>query len=95
METGLTDLIGTLKRELEEVQEQPGKKLLFVETVEIEIKFVVEKAAEGSGAAKYLLFAVEGKGSYKSENVHTIKLTLHPLEGERILAEESSGEVSA
>ena len=78
MQIGLADVINSLKSELFDLHMNPGEKMFLVGDVEIEIKFVIEKKREATGGGHYLFFAAEAKGSYKSENVHTIKLKLVP-----------------
>jgi Trypsin-co-occurring domain 2 len=80
MEIGLVDLIATLKKEFQDLQQLPGPKMLSMTTVELEIKFTVQKNIEAGAKAKWLLLAAEAKGSYKNENVHTIKLSFEPNE---------------
>jgi hypothetical protein len=78
MEIGLADVITSLKRELLEVQKRPEERILTIKDIEIELKFVVEKERGVVGKGHYLFFAAEAKGSYKNQNVHTIKLKLEP-----------------
>ena len=76
MEIGLRDVVDSLRRELLDLDRFPSEKMFLLQDVEIEMKFVIEKSAGASGRGHYLFFAAEAKGSYKSQNVHTIKLKL-------------------
>jgi hypothetical protein len=76
MEIGLADVIDSLRRELLELDRYPSEKIFILGEVEIEMKFVIEKVAEAKAGVHYLFFAAEAKGSYKNQNVHTIKLKL-------------------
>jgi hypothetical protein len=78
MEIGLADVIDSLRRELLELDRYPSEKVFVLGDIEIEMKFVIEKTAEAKGGGHYLFFAAEAKGSYKKENVHSIKLKLTP-----------------
>ena len=78
MELGLGEVISGLKRELLEMHIRPDEKMLVLSGVELELKFVVEKAGEATGKNHYLFFAAEAKGSYKNQNVHTMRLKLEP-----------------
>jgi hypothetical protein len=81
MEIGLADVIRSLKEELLALDRTDDEKPLVVKSIDVEIKFVVEKAGSATGKAKYLFFAAEAKGEYKNQNVHTVKLTLGPNPG--------------
>ncbi|HEV2315427.1 MAG TPA: trypco2 family protein [Candidatus Acidoferrales bacterium] len=78
MELGLTDLIATLKEEIGKLQ-FTGRPMFFIEGVELELKFVVERTADAFGKVQWLLFAAEAKGTYKNEHVNTVTLSLKPM----------------
>jgi hypothetical protein len=75
-EIGLADVIRSLKNELLMLEKTNDEKPLVVNSIDFEIRFVVEKKGGATGKANYLFFAAEAKGEYKSQNVHTIKLSL-------------------
>lgn len=78
MELRLSDLITNLKREIEELK-STGPAMFTVDGVELELKFVVEKSTDAAGTVKWMLFAAEAKGTYKTQNVNTVRLTLKPI----------------
>jgi Trypsin-co-occurring domain 2 len=78
MELGLVELIGQLKRELEQLQ-QSSSHLFTVDGVDLELKFVVERGVDATGTARWVLFAAEAKGHYQNQHVNTINLTLKPI----------------
>lgn len=90
MEIGLADVIDSLRRELLELDRRATEKIFLLGDVELEMKFVVEKQAEAGGKGHYLFLAAEAKGSYKSANIHTIKLKLEPNKSWREGGEGSS-----
>jgi hypothetical protein len=82
---GLAELLGQVRDEIEEsrsnLAKSGGKPLMDWESAEIEIAFTVTKKVSGSGKAKFLVFALEAGGDYKSEQVHRLKLQLKPHKG--------------
>lgn len=76
MEIGLASVIDSLRDELLNLERNATEKMFLLNDVEIEMKFVVERMGEAAGRGHYLFFAAEAKGSYKNQNVHTIKLKL-------------------
>jgi hypothetical protein len=53
--------------------------MFFIEDIELELKFVVEKTGEATGKVQFGLFAAEAKGEYKDQHVNTVTLTLKPI----------------
>jgi hypothetical protein len=89
MELGLIELIEQLKHDIGELQYQDSP-MFRIQSVELELKFVVEKTVDAAGKAQWLLFAAEAKGQYKNQHINTVKLTLKPL-GPLVAAEKPSG----
>jgi len=54
--------------------------MFTIHSVELELKFVIEKSLDARGKAHWVLFATEAKGQYKNQHVNTVKLTLKPKE---------------
>jgi hypothetical protein len=82
---GLVDLVNALRLELEIAQKQfaPGRDaMLYLETAEAEVNFVVEAADTARGGVRVYFVTVEGKHEYKSLNVHKLKLILKPGKGQ-------------
>ena len=77
MELGLTELIEQLKREIGKVQ-LSGPAMFVIDTVELELKFVVEKNIAAQAKTGWLILAANAKGDYKDQHVNTIKMTLKP-----------------
>lgn len=79
---GLAELIQQVKKELLSTVpgQSPDAPILFVESVELELQVAVSR--EGTGGVKIDVLAVGGGeigGSFKRENVHTVKVSLSPL----------------
>lgn len=79
---GLAELIQQVKQEL--LSTVPGRNsdapILFVESVELELKVTVSR--EGKGGVKIDVLSFGGGdlgGSLKREDVHTVKVSLSPL----------------
>jgi hypothetical protein len=89
MALGLVELIEQLKKDIGPLQysEPP---LFNIETVELELKFLVEEKLGAGGKALWVLFAAEAKAEYKDQHINTIKLTLKPMRGETIVLDASS-----
>jgi NTP-dependent ternary system trypsin peptidase co-occuring protein len=78
MELGLIELIEQLKRDIATL-EFSHDHMFTIQSVELELKFVVEKSLDATGKAHWILFAAEAKGKYKDQHVNTVKLTLKPM----------------
>jgi hypothetical protein len=79
---GLDELIQQVKQEL--LSSVPGKSLdapiLFVESVELELKVTVSREGKGGIKIDVLSFGGgEAGGTLKREDVHTVKVKLSPL----------------
>ncbi|HEY9659948.1 MAG TPA: trypco2 family protein [Allocoleopsis sp.] len=79
---GLAELIQQVKKEL--LSTVPGQSsdapILFVESVELELKVTVSR--EGTGGVKIDVLSFGGGevgGNLKREDVHTVKVNLSPL----------------
>jgi predicted nucleic acid-binding Zn finger protein len=88
---GLAEMLRALRSELLEaqqsVQESGQPALLNLEDAEVEIKFTVKKGGSGKVGADVYFFAVELGGKYDTEQVHRLKLKLHPIKGGISVAE--------
>ena len=89
------DLVKGLRDAIESSQEalkERGQDAMFqIDKVEAEIHFVVEKTAGAGGGFNIHFVTIGAKGSYKKENVHTLKLTLSPVGGSVEAAGPESG----
>jgi len=74
---GLSELLPQIRRELLEAESQvePGKGILKVENVELDLSFVTEKSAEGG----IKLWVVNLGGKYDAQATHSVKLNLLPV----------------
>jgi Trypsin-co-occurring domain 2 len=74
---GLQELLAQLRKELLAAEEniEPGKALLKVEGVEVDLSVVTEKNVQGG----VQLWVVNVGGKYGAQETHTIKLTLVPV----------------
>ncbi|MFZ0912545.1 MAG: trypco2 family protein [Candidatus Korobacteraceae bacterium] len=79
MELGLVELIEQLEMDIARLQES-GSRMFTLNTVELELKFVVERTVDAGGKAHWVLFAAEAKGEYKDQHINSIKLNLSPQE---------------
>jgi hypothetical protein len=77
MELGLKELIRQLRRDIVELQKSDSP-IFRLGTIELELKFVVERTIDATGKAHWVLFAAEAKGEYKDQHISTIKLSLEP-----------------
>ena len=77
---GLAEMIGKLREELQEAQQEgQGKALKFaVDAVDLELQVTVSRDIEGGGGVKFWVYNAEAKGSMGSETVQTLRLKLKP-----------------
>ena len=77
---GLAEMIGKLREELQQAQQEgQGKALKFcVDEVDLELQFTVSRDIEGGGGVKFWVYNAEAKGSMGSETVQTLRLKLKP-----------------
>ncbi len=73
---GLADFLRQVRNELLEGSREQGQKILELKNVELEVSFVVGKAAKGG--VKFWI--VEAGGEYSKQQTHTVKLTLIPIQ---------------
>jgi hypothetical protein len=79
----LRELRNALKAADQRSKSEGERPLLAVAEAEVEIKFTVGRSVETGGAAKFMLWAVNGEASAKAnlsrEMVNTIRVKFHPL----------------
>jgi Trypsin-co-occurring domain 2 len=94
---GLAQLLGQIRAEIEESRSNLSKSgkepLMDWESAEIEISFAVKKKGGAGAKAKFLVFAVEAGGEYKSEQIHRLKLQLKPHKGIGVFDPNDPGSV--
>jgi Trypsin-co-occurring domain 2 len=78
---GLADLIAQVKQDLLAVTPEKGKSppILFVESVELELKVTVKRDAKASLKVSVLPVSGELAGGMSRDDVHTVKVKLAPL----------------
>jgi hypothetical protein len=84
---GLTELVSALRKEIEAAQAQfaEGKQpMFFVQNVEAEVSFVVEKSISAGGGVHIYFIAVDAKQDCKAGSVHKLKIALRPSTNEQI-----------
>ncbi len=76
---GLQELLTTLREELlaAKAEIEPGKALLKIENVELELSFVTEK----KGEAGIKFWVVNAGAKVGVQNTHKVKLKMTPLTG--------------
>jgi Trypsin-co-occurring domain 2 len=78
---GLSELIDKVRQDLLAVT--PGKEretpILFVESVELELKVTVKREKKAGFKVSVLPFSGELSGGNSRDDVHTVKVTLSPL----------------
>lgn len=76
----LSDMIQTLRGELEQAQlNAKGSKFKFtVDTVELELSVELTKGGEGSGGIKFWVVEAGGKYQQSDASMHKFKLVLKP-----------------
>ena len=92
----LSDMIQTLREELEEAQEQSKKSSVkfSLDSVELELSVAVTKTGTGKGGIKF--WVIEAGGEYQKENamIHKFILKLKPGQGGMDLSNRNTVDVS-
>jgi hypothetical protein len=80
-EIGLAEVIRALRSELETAMtEGEGQRLQFQATgLAVEFQVGVTKTAEGSAGVRFWVFELGGSGSYASESIQKVNLSLQPV----------------
>lgn len=81
VEIGLREVISALRSELESaISEGEGKSIRFEAiAVDLEFNVGVTKTAEGKAGIRFWVLELGGGGSYASERIQTVKLSLQPV----------------
>jgi hypothetical protein len=80
-EIGLEQVVRALRAELESaMREADGESLRFqVKSVDLEFNVGVKKMTEGKGGIKFWVLELGGGGTYSSDSIQTVKLSLEPI----------------
>jgi Trypsin-co-occurring domain 2 len=84
---GLTELVSALRKEIEAAQAQfaEGRQpMFFVQSVEAEVSFVVEKSISAGGGVHIYFVAVDAKRDCKAGTMHKLKIALRPPSNEEV-----------
>lgn len=80
-EIGLSDAVRALRAELEAaVSEGADQRIQFAASaIEMEFHVGVTKSAEAKGGIRFWLVELGGGGTYASESIQKVKLSLEPV----------------
>ena len=80
-EIGLGDVVRALRKELElAMSAGEGQRLQFEpKAIEIEFHVGVTKSAEGKGGVNFWVVELGGGGSYTTESIQKVSLSLEPV----------------
>lgn len=80
-EIGLGEVIRALRAELEEaMSEGKGSAIRFEATsVDLEFNVGITRAADGKAGIRFWVLELGGGGSYASERVQSVKLSMKPM----------------
>lgn len=81
IELGLGEVICALRAELEgAIKEGEGKDIQFEPTaIDLEFSVGVTQSADGKAGIRFWVVELGGGGSYTSESVQMMRLSLHPV----------------
>jgi hypothetical protein len=95
-EIGLGEVIRALRAELQEaMSEGEGSAIRFEATaVELEFNVGITRSADGKAGIRFWVLELGGGGSYASERVQSVKLSLQPVsaDGTRVKIAQGTDE---